>query len=49
MCKLNAMIQSDAKRFNISVEQLNQLHVEYHNVNGKTPPNDLIDLLEVLT
>ena len=48
MCKVNTSISVDAKRFGISNYQLEELHNEYHRVNGKHPPNNFIDLLEVV-
>ena len=49
MCKLNTSIRVDAKRFGISNIQLIELDELYHQENGINPPNNLIDLLDVLT
>lgn len=50
MCELDAMIYSDARRYNISLDQLNQLHKFYHEEHNDKQPKNLIDLLEgVLT
>ena len=51
MCELDAMIYSDARTHNITVEQVEELHRvfhEEHKGNGECPKS-LIDLLEVLT
>jgi len=50
MCELDAMIYSDARHYNISIEQIEQLHEIYHSEHGNgNHPKTLIDLLEVLT
>ena len=50
MCELDAMIYSDARKHNITVEQTDELHHIFHEEhnNGEQPKN-LIDLLEGIT
>jgi len=44
LCKLNKSIIEEAKRLGID-HRLDELHAEYHRLNGKRPPRDLVDLL----
>ena len=48
LCEVNTSIRIDAKRFGISYCQLQELHKEFHRVNGSHPPDNFIDLLEVV-
>ncbi len=43
LCKLNNRIIKEAKRLGID-HRLEELHIEYHRLNGKRP-KDLVDLL----
>lgn len=45
MCKLKECIRKEAKRLGIE-HRLEELHEEYHRLNGKHPPKDIVELLE---
>ena len=44
MCELNEQIVKEAKRLGID-HRLEELHKEYHRLNGEHSPKDLVDLL----
>jgi hypothetical protein len=48
LCEVNTSIRIDARRYGISYWQLEALHREYHEINGCHPPDNLVDLLEVV-
>lgn len=48
LCKLNTSIRVDAKRLGIPNYQLMALDELFHQENGNSKPENLIDLLEVV-
>ena len=50
VCKhlIDSKIYSDASGYHIPFFVVDQLHVEWHKMNGKSEPESLSDLLEVV-
>lgn len=48
MCLLDNGIYLEANIHNVSYKVVDELHAEYHRLNGKRPPSCFAELLEVV-